>query len=625
MGLSLTRKLIDAHLVSGKPVARRGDRAPRRPGAAHRHQRLHGDPAVRGHGLPARQAVARRRLHRPQRLRRGLAQLRRPSVHADGRAPLRRLVLEARQRHLPPGALRVVQRPRRSSSSARTATRRSAARRACSPSARAGSTWRWRWAADRTTCPCRASRACRLTGQLRPWVSAKDVILELLRRYSARGGSGKVFEYAGPGVATLSLPAARDHLQHGRRADADDQRVPVRRGDARVLRAARTRRRTGGRSPPTPTPSTTRRSSWTSRRSSRSSRCPARRIAWCRSARWRARPSIRSSSAPAPTARGRTCGRWRTRSAASAWPRRCRSSSSPEAPASSRSWRARGCWPICSPPAPSSRSRRAARAPASATCRRPARKQPPRVQPQFPRAKRHQGRRDLSLLAGDGRGVRAPRRDHRSAEGRRRRRPALPGIAGRLGRRARAAGLRPKRRMTTEVFKGPNIKEVPRGRPPEETLHRARPDQARRQGLDGRHLAVGHRDVDVPHERPRHLRVLLPERRRRLRGARQGGRRRRHRGRRPLRAGLVARGGGAVPASSRRARRAGQELRAHPSRQPDQLGHRAARVRRPGRLRSDRARRHAPLRGIAHRPGRGPPGDGRRRGRADDDSRCAAW
>jgi predicted aconitate hydratase len=46
----------------------------------------------------------------------------------------------------------------------------------------------------------------RLTGQLRPWVSAKDVILELLRRYSARGGSGKVFEYAGPGVATLSLP-----------------------------------------------------------------------------------------------------------------------------------------------------------------------------------------------------------------------------------------------------------------------------------------------------------------------------------------------------------------------------------------------------------------------------------
>ncbi|HEV8438675.1 MAG TPA: aconitate hydratase [Methylomirabilota bacterium] len=45
-----------------------------------------------------------------------------------------------------------------------------------------------------------------LTGRLRPWVSAKDVILELLRRYSVRGGSGKIFEYAGPGVDTLSLP-----------------------------------------------------------------------------------------------------------------------------------------------------------------------------------------------------------------------------------------------------------------------------------------------------------------------------------------------------------------------------------------------------------------------------------
>ncbi len=46
----------------------------------------------------------------------------------------------------------------------------------------------------------------RLTGALGPWVTAKDVILELLRRLSVRGGSGKLFEYTGPGVATLSLP-----------------------------------------------------------------------------------------------------------------------------------------------------------------------------------------------------------------------------------------------------------------------------------------------------------------------------------------------------------------------------------------------------------------------------------
>jgi aconitate hydratase len=42
-----------------------------------------------------------------------------------------------------------------------------------------------------------------LTGAPRPWVTAKDVILELLRRLSVRGGSGKIFEYAGPGVASL--------------------------------------------------------------------------------------------------------------------------------------------------------------------------------------------------------------------------------------------------------------------------------------------------------------------------------------------------------------------------------------------------------------------------------------
>ncbi len=46
----------------------------------------------------------------------------------------------------------------------------------------------------------------RLTGKLSPWVSAKDVILELLRRVGVKGGVGKVFEYTGPGIATLSVP-----------------------------------------------------------------------------------------------------------------------------------------------------------------------------------------------------------------------------------------------------------------------------------------------------------------------------------------------------------------------------------------------------------------------------------
>ncbi|UFS69515.1 aconitate hydratase [Geomonas sp. RF6] len=44
----------------------------------------------------------------------------------------------------------------------------------------------------------------KLTGQLQPWVSAKDVILEMLRRHTVKGGVGKIIEYYGPGVATLS-------------------------------------------------------------------------------------------------------------------------------------------------------------------------------------------------------------------------------------------------------------------------------------------------------------------------------------------------------------------------------------------------------------------------------------
>ena len=45
-----------------------------------------------------------------------------------------------------------------------------------------------------------------LTGALRPGVNAKDVILEMLRRYGVKGGLGRVFEYVGPGVAGLSVP-----------------------------------------------------------------------------------------------------------------------------------------------------------------------------------------------------------------------------------------------------------------------------------------------------------------------------------------------------------------------------------------------------------------------------------
>jgi aconitate hydratase len=46
----------------------------------------------------------------------------------------------------------------------------------------------------------------RLEGELPEWASAKDVILDLLRRLSVKGGVDKVFEYTGPGVESLSVP-----------------------------------------------------------------------------------------------------------------------------------------------------------------------------------------------------------------------------------------------------------------------------------------------------------------------------------------------------------------------------------------------------------------------------------
>lgn len=43
-----------------------------------------------------------------------------------------------------------------------------------------------------------------LTGALPPWCSAKDVILEMLRRHGVKGGVGRILEYHGPGLDTLT-------------------------------------------------------------------------------------------------------------------------------------------------------------------------------------------------------------------------------------------------------------------------------------------------------------------------------------------------------------------------------------------------------------------------------------
>jgi len=55
--------------------------------------------------------------------------------------------------------------------------------------------------------PCPKILGVKLTGKLQPWVAAKDIILEMLRRLTAKGGFGKIIEYYGPGIECLDVPA----------------------------------------------------------------------------------------------------------------------------------------------------------------------------------------------------------------------------------------------------------------------------------------------------------------------------------------------------------------------------------------------------------------------------------
>ena len=55
--------------------------------------------------------------------------------------------------------------------------------------------------------PAPKVRAIRLVGELRPGVSAKDVILKVLEKFGTKGNVGWIFEYTGPGVATLDVPS----------------------------------------------------------------------------------------------------------------------------------------------------------------------------------------------------------------------------------------------------------------------------------------------------------------------------------------------------------------------------------------------------------------------------------
>jgi aconitate hydratase len=76
-----------------------------------------------------------------------------------------------------------------------------------------------------------------LVNHLAPWVSAKDVILEVLRRLSVSGGVGKVFEYGGEGVAGLSVPERSTIANMGAELGATSSLFPSDEETKRFLQA----------------------------------------------------------------------------------------------------------------------------------------------------------------------------------------------------------------------------------------------------------------------------------------------------------------------------------------------------------------------------------------------------
>jgi len=76
-----------------------------------------------------------------------------------------------------------------------------------------------------------------LTGRLRGWASAKDVILALLARLTVKGGVGAVMEYTGPGVETLSVPERATITNMGAELGATTSIFPSDEQTRRFLRA----------------------------------------------------------------------------------------------------------------------------------------------------------------------------------------------------------------------------------------------------------------------------------------------------------------------------------------------------------------------------------------------------
>ena len=291
-GRTLTRKLIDAHLVEGDPtpgeeIALRIDQTLTQDATGTLvMQELEAIGLDRARTDVSVQYVDHNLLQADERT---------PKTTSSSAPPpaLRPVVLQARQRGVashPHAALRCA---RARPWWAPTPTPAPPGRWACSRSGSAASMSRWPSRASRCTCACPRCGACGCAASC-PVVSAKDVMLEMLRRHGVKGGMHRIIEYYGPGLRGLT--AMDRHVIANMGAElgatttvfpADDAVGTFLRAEGTRGRLPRTARRPGRHLRRRPTRSTCRRCEPLIARRPR----PA---TWCRCGRWPASRSRRS-------------------------------------------------------------------------------------------------------------------------------------------------------------------------------------------------------------------------------------------------------------------------------------------------------------------------------------------
>ncbi|HEQ99950.1 MAG TPA: aconitate hydratase [candidate division Zixibacteria bacterium] len=85
--------------------------------------------------------------------------------------------------------------------------------------------------------PCPRVVGVKLTGKLKPWVTAKDIILKVLKELTVKGGVGNIIEYFGPGVKTLTVPERATITNMGAELGATTSIFPSDQQTERFLKA----------------------------------------------------------------------------------------------------------------------------------------------------------------------------------------------------------------------------------------------------------------------------------------------------------------------------------------------------------------------------------------------------